>query len=236
MRRSRMLDDQYLIAHSERVRAANRFIGDVSKLESSHGIQADQANPIRQEGVLPSLGGQDPSVRMRDDPCPQPPKDTGTEVMVGMVVGEYEPLDRPAGDLAYRPDELLCLTRSGQGVDDDNSGGSDYETGVGPPLHAPPSVPWNCVDIGGQPAGDERRRGGVATVTGNRTGGNENGECGAAEECQAETKPMLTDCLKVAPLLSIHTIVSGASRSALSVKLTTGSRLTPDVHSKRATS
>lgn len=41
---------------------------------------------------------------------------------------------------------------------------------------------------------------------------------------------MLTDCLKVAPLLSDHTMVSGASLSTFKLKLTTGSRLIPEVH------
>jgi hypothetical protein len=53
---------------------------------------------------------------------------------------------------------------------------------------------------------------------------------------QADAKLIATDCLKLAPLLSVQTMVRGASRSAFNVKLTTGSRLIPEVHSKRATS
>src|SRR5215210_9235406 len=58
----------------------------------------------------------------------------------------------------------------------------------------------------------------------------------SARKRQALAKLMLTECLNVAPLLSVQTIVRGASFCALSVKLTTGSRLIPDVQSNRATS
>ena len=53
---------------------------------------------------------------------------------------------------------------------------------------------------------------------------------------QAEAKAMSADWRNTPPLLSVHTIVSGASRSARRVNLTTGSRLMPEVHSNRATS
>jgi hypothetical protein len=106
------------------------------------------------------------------------------------------------------------------------------------------SISYDCVNTWGKET-DRPRPSPVGSLGRSGEGGKEDQRDGdwsqetAAEmraAGQTEAKLILTDCLNERPLLSVHTIVSGASLSALSVKLTTGSRLIPEVHSKRATS
>ena len=129
--------------------------------------------------------------------------------------------------------QLLPLLRARQRVDDHNTFTSDHEAGVGSALRTAAGIAH-----GGVHAGSEAAKDWLWRCEGGSRSGQKRSE---QEKCrkrkgQVEMKLMLTDCLKEAPLLSDHTIVSGASLSAFRVKLTTGSRLIPEVHSNRATS
>lgn len=226
-----MADDQGVAAERQSIGGSYGTVRRVGKLEAAHGVEADHPDPIRHEGILTPLGCQDPAIRMRYHLGPEPPKHDGAEMVIRMMVSQNQPFDRLSSGPANGLDQLLCLLRTGQCVDYNDARAGDDEARVGPAFGATTRVPQGSIDIGSQTANGRGRR---------------NGDSGAREErgeqnrwrwkTQAEPKLMLIDCLKVAPLLSDHTMLRGASLSALRVKLTTGSRLIPEVHSNRATS
>jgi len=171
---------------------------------------------------------------MGDDFSAEPAEHNSTEMMVRVMVGQDKPGDGCRGDSADRVYQLLPLLRARQRVDDDNTFTGDHEAGVGSALGTAAGIAHGGVHAGSKAAKDRlwwRREGGPRA--GEKSEDQENWR---ERKGQAAMKLMLTDCLKEAPLLSDHTMVSGASLSAFRVKLTTGSRLTPEVHSNRATS
>ena len=230
--RAGMGDDDGMAPWCEGIRTGDRDIGRVGKLEAPHCIEADHPDPIGHEGVFPTLQCEYPTVRVSDDFGSQSAEDDGAEMMIWVMVREDQPLDRLGGNRSDRLDQLLPLPRTGQGVDHHHTDRSDDEAGIGPPLRSAAGIAQDYVHIRREPAYRKRRElGTYAPDEGSKSQGLKRGRCG-----QAAAKLMLTDCLKEAPLLSVQTMVSGPSRSAVRVKLTTGSRLMPEVHSKRATS
>ena len=206
----------------------DRTVGLVGELEAPHGVETDHPHPVGDQRVFPAIGGERPPVGMRDHPRAGLPQDDGAEVMVGMMVGEHQPLDRTVGDPADGAQQLLALPRTRQRIDHDHAFGRHHEPGVGPSLDAASGIAHDGIDArrerskrkrpcgvgGGEREEDERQR----------------------ERSQAEANLMSADCLKTPPLLSVQTMVRGASRSARRVKLTMGSRLMPEVQVNRAIS
>src|SRR5918992_677380 len=230
-----MTDDQRAIAEFESIRRRNGPVGGVGELKPPHGIQPNHPHPIGDQRVLARLRGEHAAIGVGDDHSSLLTEHAGAEMMVRMMMGEDKPFDRPAGDCANRPLELLGLARAGQGVDDNDSGWRNHKPGVGPSLRAASDVSRDDIDTGAHSADWELGDGG-ASARGKQARESEGRENGAMDADQAEAKLMLIDCLKVAPLLSVQVMVSGASRSAFRVKLPTGSRLMPEVQSNRATS
>ena len=135
---------------------------------------------------------------------------------------------------AHRGEEARPVGRAREGVDHDHALRGHYEAGVGPALAAAAGVAHDRVDTPGEFPGRERPRGRRVVGRGRRRQ-----EMDGEEECdgaQAEANAMVAVCWNTPPLLSVHTIVSGPSRSARRVKLMTGSRLIPEVQWNRATS
>lgn len=233
---TRMSDDQNTAPQPERVHPGDMTVRCVGELEAPHGIQAHHPHPVRHERVLAPFGGKHPAIRMSDDFGSMASEHTGAEMMVRMMVSEDEPLDGLVSDGADRRKELLRVSRACLCVDHDHTGGGHHEAGVRPSLRAATRVSQRGVDSGSKTPDREWRRGRVGAARSDQAPDKKDCEGGAMGTIQEGTKLMLIDCLKVAPLLSLQTIVSGASRSAFRVKLTTGSLLMPDVHSNRATS
>ena len=232
MGRARMHDHQRPVAEPQGIRGGNRAVRGVGKLEIAHGVEPNDPNPIRYKRIFPSLSGEDSTIRVRKYPGAEPAKHDGAEVVVRMMVGQHQPPDRLPGDPSDGLYQALGVLRTGERVDDDHTGARDDKAGVGPALRPASGVTNGSVyawrqetDVGGGRW--------ILGSAGKEPGKNDDWNGG---EGQAEPKLMWIDCLKLAPLLSDQTMVSGASLSALRVKLTTGSRLIPEVHSKRATS
>ena len=170
---------------------------------------------------------------MGDDFSAEPAEHNSAEMMVRMMVGKDEPGDGCLGDSPDRIYQVLPLLRARQRVDDDNTFSGNHEAGVGSALGTATGIAHGGVHAGSKAAKDRLGRGEGGSRPGQKS---DEQEKWSERKGQAEMKLMLTDCLKEAPLLSDHTMVRGASLSAFNEKLTTGSRLIPEVHSNRATS
>ena len=228
-----MADDESAFSQLERIHSGDWTVGRIGELESSHGVEAHHPHPICDQRVLARFGCENSPIGMRDDFGAEPAEDNAPKMMVRMVVGQDQPGDGCRRDSPDRVHQLLPLLRTRQCVDDHNAFTGDQEAGVGSSLRTPAGIADGCVHAGSKAAnGRVRRRGGDSRY--NQESGEQ--ENWSEWKGQAEMKLMLTDCLKEAPLLSDQTMVSGASLSAFRVKLTTGSRLIPEVHSNRATS
>ncbi len=206
-----MGDDNGVATRSEGIGPGNRDIGRVGKGEAPHRIQPYYPDPVGHQGVLPGFRGENPPVRVGDDLGPQPAKHDGAEMMVGMMVSENQPFDRLGGDRTDRGNQLLTLAWTRQGIDHHHSCCRHDEARVGSPFRAPASVPQDRVHIRRQPPHWKGRRLRASRAPND---GSEAQEIERGREGQVEAKVMLTDCLKVAPLLSVQTMVSGASLSA----------------------
>ena len=136
--------------------AGHRPVGGVGKLEPAHGVESDHPDPIRDQRVLASLRSQSALVRTRDHARAGFPQYHRAEVMVRMVMGQYQPSDRPVGDPADGAEEPLALPRARQRVDHDHPVGGHDETGVGPSLDAAARVAGNRVHVGRQHAQGQR--------------------------------------------------------------------------------
>lgn len=226
-----MADHERSPTEPQGVGAGHRAVRDVGKLEIAHGVEPNHPDPVGHEGVLASFGRKHSTVRMRNHLGSQPTKNDGSEMVIGMVVRQHQPPDRLSRNPANSSYQLLALLGAGECVDDDDTVAGNDKTRIGPALRASTGI-----SNGGEHTWCQRADG----RSGRRLRGRAGEDPGQANKCwwkdQAETKLMWTDCLKMAPLLSDQTMVSGASLSALRVKLTTGSRLMPEVHSNRATS
>lgn len=227
-----MADHQRLIAEPQRIGAGNGAVRNVGKLEIAHGIEPNDPDPIRHEGIFTSLTGEDSPIRVRDHPGTEAAKHDCAEVVVRMVVGQHQPFDGLPGDPADGLQQLLGVLRTGQCIDDDHTGAGNDKAGVGPALRSAAGVSNGGVYSWRQTANLRCGRW-IGSSAGEEPGKNNDWYGG---EGQVEPKLMGIDCLNMAPLLSDQTMLRGASLSALRVKLTTGSRLMPEVHSKRATS
>lgn len=232
MRLTRMTDDKCLSSQEQSVLGAYRSVGYVGELESAHGIETHHPAPVRDQGVLPGLGRQHSPIGVRDDPGPELSEHDRAEVVVRVVVSQNQIPDWLLADPPDRFGQLAALLWAGQCVDDHNSRIGDHETRIRPALRPAAGVSHDGIHTGGKAADDWRSWRRI------RKGRHKAGEQyeNANGKGQAAPKLMLTDCLNTAPLLSVQTMVSGASLSAFSVKLTSGSRLIPEVHSNRAIS
>jgi hypothetical protein len=189
---------------------------------------------------------------MGDDPRTGPAKNNRPEVMIRVMMGEDQPFDRLRGDRPYGPEETFAVSGAGQCVYHHNALRGHDEPRVRATLRPSVGITQNRVDSGREGTERQRwRRCGIRASSGwahERKGSQKKGKMeghasrivpeGTAEGArgQAAVKAMLTDCLKEPPLLSVQTMVRGASLSAFSVKLTTGSRLMPEVQANRAIS
>src|SRR5829696_10254520 len=68
------------------------------------------------------------------------------EVMVRMMMSEDHPFNRPPGYRSDRPQELLSLAWTGQGVHHYDAGVRNHEPGVGTSFRASTSVTNSSVD------------------------------------------------------------------------------------------
>ena len=123
--------------------------------------------------ILPAFGGQHSAVGMRDDLRTEPAEDDGAEMVVGMMMGQHEPLDRPAGHRPNRPNELLRLTRTCHGIDHHDPRVGHDESGIGTALGPATGVSQHGIDSGRQPAENRRRRYRSPARSRHRTGENQ---------------------------------------------------------------
>ncbi len=160
--------------------------------------------------------------------APEPTEHDGAEVMIGVVVGQDEPENRLCCRGADAREKAFALRRARQGIDDHDALARHDEPGVGASFGAASGVPDDREDSRSELARRVRLDGRGVSRSRCRRQQVECEEEGRRD--QAEANAMLAVCLKTPPLLSVHTMDNGASRSALRVKLMMGSRLTPEVH------
>jgi hypothetical protein len=188
---------------------------------------------------------------MGDDSGARTAKDDRAEVMVRVMMGQNQPFDRLRRGGSNGSEETLAVPGTGQRVNHHHALGGYDEPSIRATFRTPVGITQDCINPGREDTGRKRGWRCARRSTGRgveqKSSQNERkmeghasrvvpeGTAGAARG-QAAVKAMLTDCLKEPPLLSVQAIVSGASLSALRVKLTTGSRLMPEVHSNRAIS
>jgi hypothetical protein len=53
---TRVADHQRPSSHTKRISSNNRAIRNIRELETTHGIEADNPNPVRDQGVFATLG------------------------------------------------------------------------------------------------------------------------------------------------------------------------------------
>jgi hypothetical protein len=153
-----MADDQRLTAEPQRVRAGNRAVGGVGKLEIAHGIEPNHPNPVGHERVFASFGGEHSTVRMGNHLGSEPAKHNCTKLVIRMVMSQHQPFDRLPGDPADGLDQLLALLRAGQGVNHNDTLAGDHEARVGLPLRPPPGISDGGIHVWSQTADGRGRR------------------------------------------------------------------------------
>ena len=123
-------------------------VGRVGELEPAHRVETYDPHPIGDQSVLSPLRGEHPPVGMGDHLGPGLPEDDGAKVMIGVMVGEHQPLHGLVGDATDGLEELLALPRTGQGIDHDDALARHDEPGIGPALHPSAGVAHDGIDAG----------------------------------------------------------------------------------------
>jgi len=244
MRIPRMPHDHPSRTQSQGIAAQHRPIRYVGEFEAKHLLQANHLVPVCHHLVGTALGGENIRVGMRDDAGPRALHRDGAELHVGMVGVEYEPPDRLRGAGPDGTDHGVTLRRARQSTDHEEAVWREDEPRVGTTLDALAGVAGHKEHAGrefAQRIDRVRSRRGEGIVARLDLGADARGgdEGRSEQEGEAARQVVLNAicavCSKTAPLLSTQRIVRGPSRSATSVKVTTGSRLMPDVHMKWAT-
>lgn len=150
MRGTWVADYQDPASQFESIGSGDRPVRRVSELEAAHSLETNDADPVGDQGVLAAFRREHPPVRMSDDPGSETSKDTGSEVMVRMVVRQDHPFDRITSEAPNHFEKLLRVPGSPLGVNDDHPCLGDYESGVRTALGAAPGVSQRGVDVRGQ--------------------------------------------------------------------------------------
>ena len=116
-----MTDHQRPSSETKRISANYWTVRGICELESTHGIQPDDPNPVRDERVFPALRCQYSAIGMRDDAGAEASEDGGPEMMVWMVMRQHDPFYRLLCDRADPAQEVLSLTGTRQRIDDDDA-------------------------------------------------------------------------------------------------------------------
>ena len=80
------------------------------------------------------------------------PEDNCTEVVIRVMVGEHEPSDAAWRNGPDGAQEGFAVPRAALGIDDDDAGLRDDESGVGPTLGTAAGVAHDRVDPVGEPS------------------------------------------------------------------------------------
>ena len=145
---TRMADHQGPSSQIEGIRSGDCAVRRIRELESAHGIEANDPDPIRNQCVFPALGRQHSAFRMRDDAGAEPAEDRRSEMMVWMVMRKHNPFHRLMRYRADGAEELLPLARTRQRIDDDDARVGDDKAGVGSSLGASPGIADGSVYAG----------------------------------------------------------------------------------------
>jgi hypothetical protein len=115
---TRVTDHQRPSSQTKRISANDWTVWGIRELESTHGIQPDNSNPVRDQRVFPALGCQHSAIGMRDDAGAEASEDGGSEMMVWMVMRQHDPFYRLLCDRADPAQKVLSLTGTRQRIDD----------------------------------------------------------------------------------------------------------------------
>lgn len=140
MGRAWMADDQGAPSGPESIYPGDRSVRSVGKGKAPHGIEADDSDPVGNQGVFATFGRQYPPVGVGDDLGAKPPENDGPKMMVGMMVRQDQPGNRLPGHPPDGIDQLLPLLGAGECIDDNNPVTGDHKACVRSPLRAPTGV------------------------------------------------------------------------------------------------
>jgi hypothetical protein len=125
---------------AERIRSGHREVRRIGKLESTHRIKPDDPDPVRQQGILAAIRRQTAPIGVGNDFRAKPAKDDRAEMVIGMVVGQDEPLDGLIGNSANPSGQRFAIAGAGQGIDHDHTIAGHDEAGIGPSFRAAAGV------------------------------------------------------------------------------------------------
>jgi hypothetical protein len=147
---TRMADHQGPSSQTEGIRPDDCAVRRIRELESAHGIEADDPDPIRDQCIFPALGRQHSPVRMRYHSGTESAEDRRSEMMVWMVMRKHNPFHRLKRYRADGAEEVLPLARTRQRIDDDDARVGDDKARVGSSLGASPRIADGSVYAGGK--------------------------------------------------------------------------------------
>ena len=130
MRGTWVADHQCPTSQTKRISSNDRTIRGVRELETTHGIQADNPDPISDQRVFPILGCQHSAIRMRDDSGAEAAENYRPEMMVRMMMRKHDPFHRLLCDRADCAQKILSLAGTRQRIDDYDARVRHHKAGV----------------------------------------------------------------------------------------------------------